>query len=333
MAKTKGQGKGTVLVTGVAGFIGSNFAKRVLTEGYNVIGIDNLSQGDRRNMKGLSELGKFEFIKADVRELDKLKKVLKGRKFEYIVHLAAYKIPRYGNAYDTLMVNAKGTESMLEIATARKAKLVFASTSDVYGKNPKLPFTEESDLLIGPTKVKRWAYASSKIFDEHLCFAFQEKYGTKVTVLRFFGGYGPHQNTTWWGGPQSVFIDCALRNKPIPLHGDGRQRRSFTFVEDTVDGVYRAMITPGSEGEVFNIGNNRDISIKELAEMVWVMVRGDKPKIEYIPYDKLSKGYQDVIKRVPDITKSQKMLGFKAKVQLEEGLPCTIEWQRSVTKM
>lgn len=331
MGKTS-KGK-TVLVTGVAGFIGSNFAKRVLSEGFGVIGIDNLSQGEKRNLKDVERTGKFTFLKADVRDRGKIEKALKGKKIDYIVHLAAFKIPRYGNAYDTLMVNAKGTEAMLELARTKKAKLVFASTSDVYGKNPDLPFSEEKNLVIGPSNVKRWAYAASKIFDEHLCFAYEEKYGVKVAVLRFFGGYGPNQNTTWWGGPQSVFIDCALKNKPIPLHGDGKQTRSFTYIDDTVESVYRAMIRPEANGEILNVGNNREITIKALAEMVWGMVRpGEKARIEYIPYDKLSKGYQDVIRRVPDLTKSQRILGYKAKVSLEKGLPVTIDWQKGVTK-
>ena len=159
-----------------------------------------------------------------------------------------------------------------------------------------------------------------------------EKYGIDATVLRFFGGYGPNQNTTWWGGQQSVFIDCALNNKPITLHGDGKQRRSFTYVDDMVEGVYRAMISSKSSGEIFNIGNNRDISIKELGELIWGLIRGTKPKFKMIPYDKLSKGYEDVLKRVPDIKKSNDMLGFRAKTQLEKGLPITIEWQQKVTR-
>ncbi|MDP8298868.1 MAG: GDP-mannose 4,6-dehydratase [Candidatus Tantalella remota] len=321
-----------VLVTGVAGFVGSNFAKLALEKGHSVIGIDNLSQGFKRNLKGFEKIGDFEFIKTDVRDGARLSRVLGRKKIDYIVHLAAYKIPRYGNAMDTLMINSKGTETMIEIALKKKAKFVFASTSDVYGKNPDIPFSEESKLVLGSSKVKRWAYAASKIFDEHLCFAYEEKSGLKMTILRFFGGYGANQNLTWWGGPQSVFIDCALNNKAMTLHGDGRQTRSFTYVEDMVRGVYLAMITPASTGEIFNIGNNREINIKGLAEMTWKMVRKSKPKIKLIPYDHLSKGYEDVRRRVPDIRKAKKVLGFEARVQLEQGLPVTIEWQKGASK-
>ena len=324
--------KKNVLVTGVAGFVGSNFTKRLLADGYKVTGIDNLSQGCKENIKEFSKTDNFTFLKLDVRHLKTMKKMLARKKIDYIVHLAAYKIPRYGNAMDTLMVNSKGTENMLEIATDKDAKLVFSSTSDVYGKNTKLPFSETSNLVLGASTVRRWAYASSKMFDEHLCFAYQEKYGTKMTVLRFFGGYGRNQNTTWWGGPQSVFIDCALKNKAITLHGDGTQTRSFTYIDDMTKGVQLAMEKRVSTGEILNIGNNREISIKDLAVMTWGMVRGTKPKIKCLPYDKISKGYEDVVRRIPDINKSEKMLGFKACVQLEQGLPLTIDWQRSVTK-
>ncbi|MFH1664796.1 MAG: SDR family NAD(P)-dependent oxidoreductase [Candidatus Omnitrophota bacterium] len=324
--------KDRVLITGVAGFIGSNLAKLMVKEGYKVTGIDNLSQGAKRNISGFEKTGSFDFIKADVRDHEGLKKRFKGCRFDYIVHLAAFKIPRYGNAMDTLMINSKGTESMLDIARDKKAKFVFASTSDVYGKNAKLPFSETSDLVIGPSSVKRWAYAVSKMFDEHLCFAYQEKYGVESVIIRFFGGYGANQNTTWWGGPQSVFIDCALNNKPMTLHGDGSKTRSFTYIDDTVRGVYLATVSPDSGGEIFNIGNDREITIRGLAEMIWKMVRGNtKPKIKIIPYDALSKGYEDVMRRIPDISKAEKMLGFRAVVQLEGGLPLTIQWQKGIS--
>ncbi|MBU1084155.1 MAG: GDP-mannose 4,6-dehydratase, partial [Candidatus Omnitrophica bacterium] len=244
------QKKMKILITGVAGFIGSNLAKRMAGEGINVTGIDNLSQGLKRNISGLSKMDNFEFIKADIRNYGFLKKKLTRKNFDYIYHLAAFKIPRYGNALDTLMINAKGTESMLDLARDKRSKFIFASTSDVYGKNEKLPFSEESDLVLGPTRIKRWAYASSKVFDEHLCFAYREKYGLQTVVVRFFGGYGPNQNTTWWGGPQSVFIDCALKNKAVTLHGDGKQTRSFTYIDDTVEGLMRLMHRPFYDGEV-----------------------------------------------------------------------------------
>jgi len=323
--------KDKVIITGVAGFIGSNLAKKLIDEGCEVIGIDNLSQGFLRNIEKLQASDRFSFLEADVRDHDQLTRQLSSRAINCIVHLAAYKIPRYGNALETLMVNTKGTESMLNIARAREAKFVFASTSDVYGKNPDLPFNEKANLVLGSSTVKRWAYATSKVFDEHLCFAYQESFGTRVSIIRFFGGYGPHQNTTWWGGPQSVFIDCAFHDKPMPLHGGGNQTRSFTYVDDMVNGIHLALKNPRADGEIFNIGNDREISIRELAHMVWGMIRDTEPKTDIIEYESLSKGYEDVTRRIPDLSKARDLLGYSATVQLEEGLPVTIDWQRSIS--
>lgn len=321
----------SVLITGVAGFIGSNLLKRVLKENFIVTGIDNLSQGHINNIKEFSSYRNFNFIKADVRQYKLLKNKLRQKKFDYIVHLAAYKIPRYGNAMDTLLVNAKGTESMLNLSKDKNAKFIFTSTSDVYGKNVKLPFSEESDLVLGPSTVKRWAYASSKIFDEHLCFAFEEKYKLKICIVRLFGSYGPNQNLTWWGGPQAVFINAALKNIPMEIHGDGLQTRSFTYVSDTVDGILRAIKSNKSCGEIFNIGNNKEISILNLAKLIWKLVRSqEKPKIRFIPYASFSGKYQDVRRRIPDINKAKKLLGFRPKVSLEEGLLKTINWQKNL---
>jgi UDP-glucose 4-epimerase len=316
-----------ILITGVAGFIGSNLAASLLNDGYEVVGFDNLSQGDLLNMAAFQHHPKFQFIKADVLDVDSLIKAAAG--CDVIYHLAAFKIPRYGNAYDTLHINAQGTQNAIDAAVAHNAHLVFSSTSDVYGKNPNVPFSEEHDLVIGPPSVKRWAYALSKAFDEQMCFAEADRRQLKFTIVRFFGGYGPHQNLSWWGGPQSVFINHALDNIAIPIHGEGLQTRSFTFVADHVEGLKRAMLVKEGIGEVFNLGNDREITIVGLAKMIWEMIRpGTEPKIEFIPYATFGK-YEDVMRRVPDITKSKNILGFQAKWSLEEGLPQTIQWQKT----
>ena len=320
-----------IFITGVAGFIGSNLAAALLKKGYKVIGLDNLSQGERRNIASFFKDKNFKFVKGDVRSEKTVDRLMKG--VDVAVHLAAYKIPRYGNAMDTLMINTRGTRIMLEAARRNKSKFIFASTSDVYGKYPTLPFKEDGDLLLGQSRSKRWAYAVSKVFDEHLCFAYEEKYGLKVCVLRFFGSYGPNQNLTWWGGPQSVFIDAALKNKTLEVHGDGAQTRSFTYIDDTIDGIVRAIESPKSVGEIFNIGNNKEISILALAKLIWKLVRKDgKPKIKFVPYSKFSEKYQDVRRRIPSIEKAKKLLGFDPKTNLKEGLLKTIQWQRKLTE-
>lgn len=315
-----------ILITGVSGFVGSHLAKALLSRGYVVKGMDNLSQGAQRNMDSFIHHPHFSFHKGDVCDFETVEKL--ALDVDGIAHLAAFKIPRYGGASKTLLINTKGTENILEIGRKNKTRIVFSSTSDVYGKNPNVPFHENSDLLMGHTKIGRWAYAVSKIYDEHLCLAYKEEYAVPISIVRYFGGYGPHQHLTWWGGPQSVFIDCALKGKAIPIHGDGKQTRSFTYISDLVLGTIAALEKEEAIGEVFNIGNDREISIVELASMIWKMIRKEDPIFEFISYGNFSRQYEDVMRRIPDISKSQKILNFVAKTSLEEGLPQTIEWQK-----
>ena len=317
----------TVLVTGAAGFLGSNLCRVLLAAGHSVRAVDNLSQSTMLNLEPLLGEARLVFAREDVRDEDAMRRLSLGASL--IVHLAAFKIPRYGNALDTLLVNTHGTESMLKAAAVAKARLVFASTSDVYGKNPHLPFAETDDLYLGETSVKRWAYATSKILDEHLCFAYQQERGVPVTVLRLFGSYGPGQNRTWWGGPQAVFIDAALRGQEMDVHGDGQQTRSFTYVDDTVDGIVRAMFSPRAAGEIFNIGNTKPVTIQALAELVWRLAGTGEPKIRRVSYQAFGR-YEDVRHRVPDIAKAREVLGFEPRYGLEEGLRRTIDWQRAV---
>ncbi len=320
------------LITGVAGFLGSNLAERALADGHEIVGIDNLSMGRIENLTEALKSRSFKFLQRDVTETATFADL--ATDFDVVVHLAAFKIPRYGKAIDTLKINYQGTEAALEFARRLNCKAVLASTSDVYGRNPKLPFSEEgTDHVIGNSKSPRWAYAVSKLFDEHLALAYQDAYGFPVVLLRFFGSYGPNQNTTWWGGPQSVFIDCVLNDKPIPIHGDGLQTRSFTYVSDTVEGIYQSMLRPEANGEIINIGNTEEITILELARRIHRLAgKSGEPNIQFIPYESFSgKKYEDVMRRVPDTALCAKLLGVRAKVSVDEGLKRTIEWQRRFT--
>lgn len=322
-----------VLLTGVAGFLGSNLLTKLLAEGHQVTGIDNLSMGNLRNIQAHADNPAFSFLQRDIVDMDTFDSLQED--FDVIVHLAAFKIPRYGKAVDTLRINAKGSENILEFARERKLKTVMASTSDVYGMNPELPFREDGVHVIGNSKVPRWAYAVSKLFDEHLGLAYMEDYGFPVVLLRFFGSYGPHQHLSWWGGPQSVFIDCLLKGQPIPIHGDGSQTRTFTYVDDTVNGIYAATMKPEADGEIFNIGADKEITILGLANLLHRIAGGEgDANVNMIPYDQISAGrkYQDVMRRVPDTTKAQTILGVKAQVDVEEGMRRAFEWQRSVTE-
>lgn len=320
------------LITGAAGFLGANLVERVVADGHSVLAMDNLSMGKLANLEGLLGRPGVEFMQADVTQASAFEKV--AGDYDVICHLAAFKIPRYGKAIDTLKINYQGTENALEYARRTGCKAVLASTSDVYGRNPKLPFSEEgSDSVIGSSKSPRWAYAVSKLFDEHLGLAYADAYGFPVTILRFFGSYGPRQHLSWWAGPQSVFIDCVLNDKAIPIHGDGMQTRSFTYVTDTVEGIYQSMIRDQANGEIINIGNTQEITILELAKKIKRLSgTPGELKIDFTPYESFSgKKYEDVMRRVPDVSLCEKLLGVKAKVDIDDGLARTIEWQRRVT--
>ncbi len=315
-----------ILVTGVAGFIGSNLAQALLERNYVVVGVDNMSQGEKLNLAPLSSHSSFEMHYIDVLDEAAMLKAADGCKT--IVHLAAFKIPRYSDALDTLIINSQGSESVVKAALESGAKIVAASTSDVYGKNPDVPFKETSNLVIGNPDVKRWAYAISKMFEEQLLFAYHERYGLDVVLMRFFGGYGPNQNLTWWGGPQSVFINQALDNEEIEVHGDGQQTRSFTYISDHVDGILRLIENPAANNLVFNLGNTQEITIEGLARLIWQLVRGkdEEAKLKFIPYSAFGK-YEDVLRRIPDISRAREILDFEPKVDLESGLREAIKWQ------
>ncbi|MBD2772972.1 GDP-mannose 4,6-dehydratase [Iningainema tapete] len=319
-----------ILVTGVAGFLGSHLLDKLIASGHEVIGIDNLCMGKLDNIAHHLTNKAFQFLQKDVTDkatFDNLENDI-----DCIVHLAAFKIPRYGKAIDTLKINYQGTENVLELARTINCKCVLASTSDVYGRNPKLPFNEDDNSVIGSSKVARWSYAVSKLFDEHLAFAYQDSYGIPVVILRFFGSYGPRHHLSWWGGPQSVFIEQVLNDGEITIHGDGLQTRSFTYVSDTVAGIYAATVKKEANGEIFNIGSNHEITILDLAKTIKRLSNTPgELKVKFVPYESFTGGkYEDVRRRVPDSSRCEQILGVKAEVGLEEGLSRTIAWQRSL---
>ena len=312
------------MITGAAGFIGSNLAAELVRRGHSVTALDNLSQGTLLNLADIRTSSALDWIEGDVRDEATVMHAVAG--CDAIVHLAAYKIPRYGDAYDTLMINAVGSEVVARVAAAQKVKLIAASTSDVYGKNPNVPFAEHMDSVIGKPEVKRWAYAISKMFEEQLLFACHERFGIDIVLMRFFGAYGPNQSLSWWGGPQAVFIEHALEGKPLPIHGDGLQVRSFTYVSDHVEAII-AILESEHVNLVVNLGAPEEVSIRELGRLVWRLVRGDdEVPMEFIPYEAFGL-YEDVRRRVPDITKARDLFGFEPKVELESGLAQTIDWQ------
>ena len=311
-------------ITGAAGFIGSHLSDRLLREGVEVVAVDDLSRGTLANLAQALEHSTFRFEKLDCTRRRDLRATFDG--CDAIVHLAAQKIPRYGGALMTLEANVAGVNAAASVALSLDADLIVASTSDVYG-NGRPPFAEDGPLVLGPPTSRRWAYAVSKIFDEHVCLALAEERGLRVTILRLFGSYGPRNHPSWWGGPQAAFFEALLDGRDVEIHGDGLQTRTFTYVTDTVDGFVRALRTPEARGEVVNIGGSKPTTILELAETIHEVVGLAPPlRATFVPYEALPGKYQDVRHRVPDTTKARELLGFEARVSLEDGLRETFGW-------
>ena len=317
----------TVLITGGAGFLGSHLSHALVEKGVSVICVDDLSHGNMENLSDSLSSPRFEFCERDV--LDKMFLMEISGKADLLVHFATYKIPREGGYLRTVEVNTKGTETVLEVAKERKIPIILGSTDDVYGKNPELPFSEESALVIGNSSSIRWSDAISKIYSEQLCFAYQGAYAVPANILRFSIIYGPKQRKDWWGGPQGVFIEKALRGEPIPVHGDGLQVRNFAYVSDVVEGICRVIEKEEVRGEVFNIGSPNPIRILDLAYLIWSLVgNSGKPEIEFIAYSDLCKDYEDVRVRDMDLTKARYLLGYTPRMGIKEGLKRTIDWFR-----
>jgi UDP-glucose 4-epimerase len=317
----------TVLITGGAGFLGSHLSRVLLEKGYRVIVLDDLSHGNIENISDYITSPKFALYRGDVLDKNFLIEISEG--VDIIVHFATYKIPREGGFLKTIEVNTKGTETILEVAKERKISVILGSTDDVYGKNPELPFSEESALVIGNSNSIRWSDAISKIYSEQLCFAYQDAYQVPINILRFSIIYGPRQRKDWWGGPLGVFIERALKREPIPIHGDGLQVRNFVYVSDAVEGILRVIEKEEIHGEVFNIGSLDHLRILDLAFQIWSFAgNSGKPEIEFIAYPDLCQDYEDVRIRDMDLTKARYLLNYHPQIGIEEGLKRTIDWFR-----
>ncbi len=317
----------TVLITGGAGFLGSHLSYSLIERGFKVISVDDLSHGNTGNLSDSVTSPRFEFYQRDILDREFLMKISKGA--DILVHFATYKIPREGDSLRTVEVNTRGTEAVLEVAKERKTFVILGSTDDVYGKNPEIPFSEESALVIGNSSSIRWSDAISKIYSEQLCFAYQEAYGVPINILRFSIIYGPRQHRDWWGGPQGVFIEKALRREPIPIHGDGLQVRNFVYVSDAVEGIFQVIEKEEVRGEVFNIGSPDRTRILDLAYQIWSLVgNSGKPKIDFVAYSDLCQDYEDVRIRDVDLVKARYLLGYTPKIGIDEGLKRTIDWFR-----
>jgi UDP-glucose 4-epimerase len=312
------------LITGGAGFIGSHLAEALLAAGHQVFVIDNLSTGSIQNIEPLKAHAAFKYVVGDITNEPLLAELVDD--CDVVFHLAAAVGVKLivEEPVRTIETNVHGTEVVLKHANKKKKLVIFASTSEVYGKSTDVPFHEDADLVLGPTPKHRWAYACSKAIDEFLALAYWKERKLPVVIVRFFNTVGPRQ-TGRYGMVIPNFVRQALAGQPITVHGDGSQTRSFCHVRDVVGALLRLMDEPRAVGEVFNVGNSQEISIMALAERVRALTASGSP-IVTIPYDQAyESGFEDMPRRVPDLSKIHALVGYEPRTDLDAILADVID--------
>jgi len=315
------------LVTGGAGFIGSHLVDGLLADGWQVVVLDNLSTGRLANLAHLAHERRLTFVEGDVCDAGLVARVVRG--CQVVFHLAAVVGVKYvlDNPLGGIHTNVCGTENVLAAAARYGARVCFASTSELYGQNSTVPFAEDSPRVLGPTWIPRWSYATAKALGEHLCFAYHKR-GLQVSVVRYFNAYGPRLHPAGYGSVVARFITQALAGEPLTVHGDGRQSRAFTYVADTVRGTILAGTQTAALGQAFNIGAEAETSIVELAHTI-VALTGSSSVVSFQPYEAAyGPNFADPQRRLPDVGKARRLLGFSAQVPLADGLARTIDWFR-----
>ena len=313
------------LITGGAGFVGSHLAEALLERGGEVFVIDNLSTGSIENIEQLKDNPRFHYtIETIMNEPVTAELVDRA---DVIFHLAAAVGVKLivESPVNTIETNVHGTENILKLANKKRKKVLVASTSEVYGKSVQFPFEEGADLVLGPTTKGRWSYACSKAIDEFLALAYYKEKKLPVTVVRLFNTVGPRQ-TGQYGMVIPNFVKQALAGRPITVFGDGSQSRCFTDVADVVRALIDLAEHPDAVGEVFNIGSGQEVTILELAQMVKALA-GSQSEIVFVPYDEAyEEGFEDMQRRVPDIGKVQKLIGYEPTFTLEQTLGRVIDF-------
>jgi UDP-glucose 4-epimerase len=315
------------LITGGAGFIGSHLTEALLAAGHEAIVLDDLSTGRVENLAAVKGHPRLELTEGSVMDEALVRKLMAGA--DVVYHLAAAVGVRLilDQPVGTIETNIVGTETVLRMARETRPRVVLASTSEVYGKNDRVPLSEEDDRVLGPTTKSRWSYACSKAIDEFLGLAYHREYQLPVTIVRFFNTIGPRQ-TGRYGMVVPRFVRQALDGGPITVYGDGHQSRCFTDVEDAVRATIALSLAAQAVGEVFNVGTTHELTIGALAERVRALAGSASP-IVLVPYEEAYQpGFEDLRRRVPDIRKAERIAGYRPRVSLDETLKRVIEHLR-----
>jgi UDP-glucose 4-epimerase len=316
-----------VLVTGGAGYIGSNLVDALIAGGHHVWVVDNLTTGKIANIKHLLDHDRFRFINDTILSETLMDDLV--AQVDQVYHLAAVVGVKHvlDDPLNGIHTNVLGTRVVLEKAFKYWRRTVIASTSEIYGKSTTVPLEEEGDYLVGPTTVPRWSYALSKALDEHIAFAYAAK-GLPVSIVRYFNSYGPRLDARGYGSVIARFITQARLGQPMTVFDDGLQSRCFTYIDDTVRGTILAAMCPAALGKAFNIGSDRETQILDLAHMIREMLGSDSKIVQVPSHEVFGDRFEETRRRVPAVHRAATILDFCAETPLEEGLERTIAWFR-----
>ena len=321
-----------VFITGGAGFIGSHLAQCLIANGHQVLALDDLSTGQMANIDHLIGHAGFDYRIGSVMNAPLVGELVD--RCDMTVHLAAAVGVRLivERPVHTIETNVHGTEVVLAAAARKNKPVLVASTSEVYGKSEKFPFSETDDLVMGSTMHSRWAYACSKALDEWLALAYYREKGLPVIIARFFNTVGPRQ-TGRYGMVLPNFARAAIRGEPIRVFGTGEQARCFAHVADVAEAVYRLIRTPAAYGQVFNIGNDEEVTINQLAELVRDAADSSSP-IEHVPYEEAyAEGFEDMARRVPSVKKLEATIAFRPTTPLKKIIADVLYYERAIAEI
>lgn len=317
-----------ILITGGAGFIGSHLAEKLLKANHQVVVIDDLSTGSLKNIEHLQTSPDFEFVFDTVRNEQIMHVLISG--VDAVYHLAAAVGVKLivDDPVRTIETNIHGSEVVMAIANKFRRPTFIASTSEVYGKSENVPFREDDDTVLGSTRFSRWSYASSKAIDEFLALAYHRQYGLPIVIARLFNTVGPRQ-TGQYGMVLPRFVERAIKNEPIEIYGDGQQSRCFGHVQDVTDAIIALMNCPDAAGEVYNIGNDEEVTIEQLADMV-IERTNSKSEKRFIAYeDVYGRPFDDMRRRVPCLEKLQSKIDYKPTRSLADVIDDVVRFMKA----
>jgi UDP-glucose 4-epimerase len=315
-----------ILVTGGAGFIGSHLCEQYVKKGHQVTALD-MSDGNK--VEHLTGHENFQFIQGSVLDGNLMRHEIE--KCDILVHLAAIADPKkyVDSPLNVLDIDLRASLNIFSMAAEKRKKIFFASTSEIFGKNMAIPWKEDADRVLGSSRINRWCYSTAKSACEHYLFAYFQQEKVPFVAVRFFNVYGPRLDDLGSGRVIPIFLKHFFSGDPVFIHGDGGQTRTFVYITDVAQALYKLTFSRKCEGEIFNVGSDREVSILELAQ-VMKKVGSFRSEIRFITHREVfGESYEDIPRRVPDVSKIKKYIGWQARTSLEKGLRLTIDYYRS----